>query len=139
MGYIDVAAVRYQLPDGRTLFSDVTFRVGQGAKAALIGANGSGKTTLLRIIAGDIAVQQGAITRSGGLGVMRQFVGSVRDATTVQEFLVSLAPDAVRDAWEGLEAAEIVLMERDDEKTQLAYAHALTHWGDAGGYDAEVL
>jgi ATPase subunit of ABC transporter with duplicated ATPase domains len=139
VGYIDVAAVRHQLPDGRTLFSDVSFRVGQGAKAALIGANGTGKTTLLRIIAGDIAVRQGAITRSGGLGVMRQFIGSVRDATTVQEFLVSLAPAAVRDAWEELEAAEIVLMERDDEKTQLAYAHALTHWGDAGGYDAEVL
>jgi ATPase subunit of ABC transporter with duplicated ATPase domains len=139
VGYIDVAGVRYQLPDGRTLFSDVSFRVGQGAKAALIGANGTGKTTLLRIIAGDIAVEQGAITRSGGLGVMRQFIGSVRDATTVQEFLVSLSPDAIRDAWQDLEAAEIVLMERDDEKTQLAYAHALTHWGDVGGYDAQVL
>jgi ATPase subunit of ABC transporter with duplicated ATPase domains len=139
VGYVDVAGVRYQLPDGRTLFSDVSFRVGQGAKAALIGANGTGKTTLLRIIAGDIAVEQGAITRSGGLGVMRQFIGSVRDATTVQEFLVSLSPDAIRDAWQDLEAAEIVLMERDDEKTQLAYAHALTHWGDVGGYDAQVL
>jgi ATPase subunit of ABC transporter with duplicated ATPase domains len=70
---------------------------------------------------------------------MRQFIGSVRDATTVQEFLVQLAPDGIRDAWEGLEAAEIVLMERDDEKTQMAYATALAHWGDAGGYDAEVL
>jgi len=70
---------------------------------------------------------------------MRQFVGSVRDATTVQEFLIQLGTDRVRDAWQELEAAEIVLMERDDEKTQLAYAHALTHWGDAGGYDAEVL
>jgi ATPase subunit of ABC transporter with duplicated ATPase domains len=139
VGYIDVAGVRYQLPDGRTLLSDVSFRVGQGAKAALVGANGTGKTTLLRIIAGDVAAQQGAITRSGGLGVMRQFIGSVRDATTVQEFLVSLAPDAVRDAWAELEASEIVLMEREEEKTQLAYAHALTNWGDVGGYEAEVL
>src|SRR6266536_4111795 len=139
MGYIDVSGARHQLPDGRTLFDDVTFRVGEGAKAALVGANGTGKTTLLRVIAGDLALQKGTIARSGGLGVMRQFIGSVRDATTVQEFLVQLAPDAVRDAWPGLEAAEIVLMERDDEKTQLAYAHVLAHWGDAGGYDAEVL
>jgi ATPase subunit of ABC transporter with duplicated ATPase domains len=139
MGYIDVAGARHQLPDGRTLFDDVNFRVGEGAKAALVGANGTGKTTLLRIIAGDIAAQVGAITRSGGLGVMRQFIGSVRDATMVQEFLVQLAPERVRDAWEGLEAAEIVLMERDDQKTQMAYANALAHWGDAGGYDAEVL
>jgi ATPase subunit of ABC transporter with duplicated ATPase domains len=139
MGYIDVAGARHQLPDGRTLFDDVSFRVGEGAKAALVGANGTGKTTLLRVIAGDIPAQKGAIARSGGLGVMRQFIGSVRDATMVQEFLVQLAPERVRDAWEGLEAAEIVLMERDDEKTQLAYASALAQWGDAGGYDAEVL
>ena len=30
-------------------------------------------------------------------------------------------------------------VERDDETTQLAYAHGLASWGDAGGYDAEVL
>src|SRR5881628_3741846 len=29
-------------------------------------------------------------------------------------------------------------METDDERSQMAYAHALTEWGDAGGYDAEV-
>ena len=27
----------------------------------------------------------------------------------------------------------------ESEKSQLAYANALTHWGEAGGYDAEVL
>jgi ATPase subunit of ABC transporter with duplicated ATPase domains len=31
------------------------------------------------------------------------------------------------------------MMEHDDEKTQMAYAHALSDWGDAGGYEAEVL
>jgi len=70
---------------------------------------------------------------------MRQFIGSVRDATTVQEFLVQLAPPALRHAWDELQASELVLMDRDDEKAQLAYAGALAHWGDAGGYDAEVL
>ena len=139
VGYIDVAGVRHQLADGRVLLDGVSFRVGDGTKAALVGANGAGKTTLLRIIAGDVAAQTGTVARSGGLGVMRQFIGSVRDATTVQEFLVQLAPPRVRDAWDELEAAEIVLMERDDEKTQVAYAHALALWGDAGGYDAEVL
>ena len=139
MGYIDIAGVRHQLADGRVLLDGVSFRVGEGTKAALVGANGAGKTTLLRIIGGDMAAQAGSVARSGGLGVMRQFVGSVRDATTVQEFLVQLSPPRVHDAWDELEAAEIVLMERDDEKTQLAYAHALALWGDAGGYDAEVL
>ncbi|MCW2667713.1 MAG: ATPase component of transporter with duplicated ATPase domain, partial [Frankiales bacterium] len=31
------------------------------------------------------------------------------------------------------------MMETDDEKTQMRYAQALADWGDAGGYDAEVL
>ncbi|MCU1659243.1 MAG: ATPase component of transporter with duplicated ATPase domain, partial [Pseudonocardiales bacterium] len=139
MGYVDVVTLGHALPDGRVLLDGVSFRVGEGAKTALVGANGAGKTTLLRIIAGDLAPQTGSIARGGGLGVMRQFIGSVRDATTVQEFLISLAPDPVKDAWDRLEAAELVLMERDDERTQLDYAHALTHWGDAGGYDVEVL
>ena len=33
---------------------------------------------------------------------------------------------------------ERALMEHDDEKTQLAYAHALAEYTDAGGYDLEV-
>jgi ATPase subunit of ABC transporter with duplicated ATPase domains len=139
VGYLDVTGVRHVLPDGRMLLDDVSFRVGEGVKAALVGANGAGKTTLLRIVAGDVVPHSGAVTRSGGIGVMRQFIGSVRDSTTVQEFLVSLAPSTVRTAWTELDAAELALMEHDDERTQLAYAHALTAWGDAGGYDAQVL
>ncbi|HEX8079536.1 MAG TPA: ABC-F family ATP-binding cassette domain-containing protein [Jatrophihabitans sp.] len=139
MGYLDVQSIRHQLSDGRILLSDVSFRIGEGAKAALVGANGAGKTTLLRLIAGDLAPQSGAVARSGGMGVMRQFIGSVRDSTTVEEFLVGLAAPAVGQAWADLNAAELAMMTADDEKTQLRYAHALTNWGDAGGYDAQVL
>ena len=74
MGHVDVAGVRYELPDGRVLLDDVSFRVGEGAKVALVGANGAGKTTLLRIVTGDLVPHAGAVTRSGGLGVMRQMV-----------------------------------------------------------------
>ena len=75
VGHVDVAGVRYELPDGRVLLDDVSFRVGEGAKVALVGANGAGKTTLLRIITGELVPHAGAVTRSGGLGVMRQMVG----------------------------------------------------------------
>ena len=139
MGYVDVAKVSCVLPDGRVLFDEVSFRVGDGTKTALVGANGTGKTTLLRIIAGDLASAAGSIARTGGLGVMRQFIGSIRDDTDVRGLLLSLAAPGVREAGLALDAAELAMMEHDDEKTQLRYATALSDWGDAHGYDAEVV
>ena len=139
MGYVEAAGIRHVLPDGRTLLADASLRVGEGVKAALVGANGTGKTTLLRLIAGDETPQAGTVTRVGGVGVMRQFIGSVRDSSTVQDFLVGLSPVSIQQAWQALQDAELAMMERDDEPTQLAYAHAIAEWGEAGGYDAEVL
>jgi ATPase subunit of ABC transporter with duplicated ATPase domains len=138
MGYVDVQGVSYVLPDGRVLFADASFRVGEGSKTALVGANGTGKTTLLRIVAGDLTPSAGAVAKDGGLGVMRQFIGSIRDDTEVRDLLLDLAPPGVREAGRKLEAAELAMMERDDEKTQMRYAQALADWGDAHGYDAEV-
>jgi ATPase subunit of ABC transporter with duplicated ATPase domains len=143
MGHVDLNAVSYTLPDGRVLLDDITFRVGDGAKVALVGANGSGKTTLLRIIADDLTSHSGAVVRSGGLGVMRQFVTKGWAGTpapgNVRDLLLSVAPPRVRAAAAHLDAAEITMMEREDEATQLAYATALAEWADTGGYDAEVL
>jgi len=143
VGHVDVNGVSFALPDGRPLLDDVTFRVGDGVTAALVGPNGSGKTTLLRIVAGDLPAQEGAVTRAGGLGVMRQFVGKgtadLGERATVRDLLVSVAPDRVRVAATGLDAAELAIMERDDEPAQLRYAQALADWADAGGYDAETL
>ena len=137
VGHVEVAGVRYELPDGRVLLDDVSFRVGEGAKVALVGANGAGKTTLLRIITGDLAPHAGAVTRSGGLGVMRQMVG--RDSTSVAELLLSVAPPRVRAAAAEVERLELRLMDADDEKTQMAYASALGEFADAGGYEIEVV
>ena len=75
--------MRYELPDGRVLLDDVSFRVGDGAKVALVGANGAGKTTLLRIITGDLVPHAGVVTRTGGLGVMRQMVGLRMNETNI--------------------------------------------------------
>jgi len=136
---IDVNQVCFVLPDGRPLLDEVTFKVPDGCVAALIGPNGTGKTTLLRIVAQDEVAQSGSVTVSGSLGVMRQFVGSVRDRSSVRDLLVSVAPQAVRSAARALEAAELAMMEHDDEPTQLGYAQALADWADAGGYEAETL
>ncbi|MEO7351216.1 MAG: ATP-binding cassette domain-containing protein [Marmoricola sp.] len=137
MGHVEVAGVRYELPDGRVLLEDVSFRVGEGAKVALVGANGAGKTTLLRIITGDLTPHAGAVTRSGGLGVMRQMVGL--GSPTVAELLMSVSPARVRSAAAAVERLELKLMDVDDEPTQMAYATALAEFADAGGYEIEVV
>ncbi|MFZ4486082.1 MAG: ABC-F family ATP-binding cassette domain-containing protein [Candidatus Nanopelagicales bacterium] len=138
MSHIDVQRVTYSLSDGRVLLDDVTFRVPEGATAALVGANGAGKTTLMRMIAGDIDPEEGSIVASGGLTFMRQFIGQMTEGT-VRDLLVEMSPRRLRDAAAALDAAEALMMERDDEATQMAYAHAITDFADAGGYDAEVL
>ncbi|MFI0356917.1 ABC-F family ATP-binding cassette domain-containing protein [Actinomadura sp. 9N407] len=137
MGHVEVSRLTYALPDGRPLLDDVSFRIGEGVKAALVGPNGAGKTTLLRLIAGDLRAIDGVVTSTGGLGMMRQFIGSVRDGRSVHDLLLSVAPERVRTAAERLAAAERELA--DDERTQLAYAQAIADYGDAGGYDIEVV
>ena len=139
MGHLDVSRVSYALPDGTPLLDDVSFRVPAGGVVALVGANGAGKSTLLRLIAGEVPMQAGAVTTSGTIGVMPQFIGSVRDQSVVRDLLLATAPQRVREAAAAVDACELALMEADDEALQMRYARALAEWGDAGGYDIEVL
>lgn len=138
MGHVEAGHLEYYLPDGRALLDDVSFRVGDGASVALVGANGAGKTTLLRLIAGELAPHGGSVTVSGGLGVMPQFVGSVRDERTVRDLLVSVAQPRIRQAAKAVDEAEHAIMTVDDEAAQMAYAQALSDWAEARGYEAET-
>jgi ATPase subunit of ABC transporter with duplicated ATPase domains len=137
MGHIDVQHVTYSLPDGRVLLDDVSFRIGEGVKAALVGANGAGKTTLMKLIAGDIDAESGSIVTTGGMGVMRQFIGQGRDGT-VRDLLLSVSPPPLRSAAAEVDAVEELLMSTEDADIQMRYAQALADFADAGGYDAEV-
>ena len=133
MGHVAVNAVSYVLPDGCPLTVGVSLRVGEGAKVALIGPNGAGKTTLSRIISGDLSAAAGAVTRSGGLGIMRPFIGSLRDDPTVRDLLVSVAPASVRYAATGVGQAEMRVTEVAGGPPQMAYAHPPRTWGAVGG------
>lgn len=148
MGHVDVSHLEYYLPDGRVLFDDVSFRVGQGAVVALVGANGAGKTTLLQLVAGDLHPHGGTVTVDGDLGVMRQFIGTsgrgdqesgaLPASATVRQLLVSVSPAPIRRAAETLERAERHLARGNDEKAQVDFAQALADWGEAAGYEAEI-
>ncbi|MGW1357604.1 ABC-F family ATP-binding cassette domain-containing protein [Streptomyces chartreusis] len=139
MGHLEASHLEYYLPDGRVLLGNVSFRVGEGAVGALVGANGAGKTTLLRLLSGELKPHGGTVTSSGGVGVMRQFVGSVRDETTVRDLLVSVAPPRIQQAARAVDAAETLMMTVDDEAAQMKYAQALADWAEARGYEAETL
>ncbi|MDQ6695995.1 MAG: ATP-binding cassette domain-containing protein [Actinomycetota bacterium] len=141
MAHVEIDSIHFELPDGRVLLDGVSFRVGEGAKVALVGANGSGKTTLLRIIAGHLLPHGGTVSRSGGLGVMQQFVTETKSQgdLVVGDLLVAVAPPAVRTAARQLDVTELAMVTHETEKSQMRYARALSDWGDAGGYDNEVL
>ena len=138
MGYIDIAAVSYALPDGRPLLDEVSFRVGEGTTSALIGANGAGKSTLLRIIRGaagwseeqgGLKADDGAVSIDGGLGVMDQFVGHGSsgghgDASTVRDLLVSAGESFLPDP----EKAGVMSQFKHAELARIAGAgHWLQH------------
>jgi ATPase subunit of ABC transporter with duplicated ATPase domains len=70
---------------------------------------------------------------------MRQFIGMIGDDRTLYDLALELARPALRAAGERLHEAERAMHARGDERSQLRYANALAAWGEAGGYDAEVL
>jgi ATPase subunit of ABC transporter with duplicated ATPase domains len=139
MGHLEAGHLEYYLPDGRPLLGDVSFRVGEGAVVALVGANGAGKTTLLRLLSGELKPHDGTVSGSGGLGVMQQFVGSVRDERTVRDLLISVAQPRIRAAAQAVDAAEHLIMTVDDESAQMKYAQALSDWAEVQGYEAETV
>ena len=54
---------------GRTLFSDVTFKLERYDRLALVGENGAGKTTLLNIISGRESADEGQVLFAKGARV----------------------------------------------------------------------
>jgi ATPase subunit of ABC transporter with duplicated ATPase domains len=139
MGAVDVNGVACRTPDGVDLLRDVSFTVGDGHHVALVGANGAGKSTLFRVIAGDQAATAGSVRVDGRLRVMRQLVGWREQGRTVRDLLLDLSPTPLQRAHAELSRAEAAAHAEPGERTGMALARAHTVWGDAGGWDAEVL
>ena len=139
MAHIDLAHVSYRLEGGRDLIRDVSFRVAEGSRTALIGPNGGGKTTLLRLIAGELVPDEGTVSVSGELALMHQSIGRMSGALSVRALMTSAASAPVRAAAELLRTAEVEMGEHPSERTQMSFAQALSDWSDVGGYRAEAL
>jgi ATPase subunit of ABC transporter with duplicated ATPase domains len=149
VGHLQGSDVGFVLGDGRRLLRVVSFKVGAGERVALVGPNGTGKTTLTRVVADDVAPSEGTVAVTGSLGVMRQFIGSIRDDSTMADLLLSLASAKHRELAERVARTEAAMHDAtssasatsaaDAERQQMAYADAVIAWGDAGGYDLENL
>ncbi len=63
----------YRLPDGSSLFHDLTFSFGP-TRTGLVGRNGVGKTTLLEILAGLRSASAGSLTQAGRISYLPQRV-----------------------------------------------------------------
>lgn len=62
---LSVEQLRYNVPSGRTIFSDVSFQVAAGEILAILGPNGAGKSTLLNCVAGLLHPATGRICLAG--------------------------------------------------------------------------
>lgn len=78
--YLTLESVSYALPDGRTLFSQLSETFDQ-RPTGLVGRNGVGKTMLARLLAGQLEPTGGRCLRSGSVYYLAQQVSPPADAT----------------------------------------------------------
>ncbi len=73
---------------GKTIFTDLSWAIGERERIGLVGPNGAGKSSLLRVIAGESRIERGSVTRMGGitLGLLMQDItlldGTLWEAAT---------------------------------------------------------
>jgi len=68
MALIDLQGVTLAY-GGPPLLEDVRLRLERGERVALVGRNGTGKSTLLRLVAGEVAPEDGEVVRQPGCRV----------------------------------------------------------------------
>lgn len=85
--------VRVEFPT-KTVFTELSLGVDEGARIGIVGKNGDGKSTLLRVLAGEVEVDDGRVIRTRGVsvGVLGQTDG-LRDEDTVGRAVVGDRPE----------------------------------------------
>lgn len=73
---LTLESVSYVLPDGSTLFSDLSLHIDQ-RRTGLVGRNGVGKSVLGRLLAGQLAPSAGRCRRTGSVHYLPQHVSAL--------------------------------------------------------------
>ena len=99
---------------GEPLFSDITFRLGNGNRIGLIGKNGAGKSTLLKVISGEIEASSGQIAKEKdvNIGFLKQDLDFEFGRTVLEESY--LAFSEIIDIEKQLSFINTQLAERTD-------------------------
>ena len=84
--YIKADGLSFSYPGGARVLTDVTFTVGAGQVAGLIGENGSGKSTTLSLLAGQLRPDAGTLHLPERTRYLPQEV-SLRPDNTVQDLI----------------------------------------------------
>ncbi|MCZ4345260.1 ATP-binding cassette domain-containing protein [Devosia neptuniae] len=105
-----------------TLFSNLSFVIGDGDRVGLVAGNGRGKTSLLRAMAGQGALSEGDVVCSRGLrvGYVEQDMPATSMGLTLYEMVQAALPESERetDSWR----VDVVL---DEFETPEAMRHRL--------------
>ena len=85
--------VRVDFPT-KTVFTELSLGVDEGARIGIVGKNGDGKSTLLRVLVGEVEVDDGRVIRTRGVsvGILGQTDG-LADGDTVERAVVGDVPE----------------------------------------------
>lgn len=121
----------------RVLFSDVTFRLEENDRLALVGPNGAGKTTLLNIISGVDDADDGRVLFAKGatVGYLEQEAIEMQEQTIFEEVISSQTE--ILDAEKHLRKLEAGLGANPDETALAACGRARDAYEALGGYTLE--
>lgn len=123
---------------GRQLFQDVTFRLEEYERLALVGPNGAGKTTLLNIVAGLEDADEGRVLFAKGarVGYLEQEAIEMPDRDIFEEVLSSQVE--VLEAEQHLHRLEAALGDNPTEQQLAAAGRARDAYEVLGGYTIEA-
>ena len=123
---------------GRTLFEDVTFRLEEYERLALVGPNGAGKTTLLNVVSGQEDPDEGRVLFAKGarVGYLEQEAIEMEERPIFEEVMSSQVE--VLEAEQRLHRLEAQLGEDPTEAQLAAAGRARDAYEALGGYTIEA-
>jgi ATP-binding cassette subfamily F protein 3 len=136
---IDAENLRLSL-GGRSVFTDVSFRVSPGHRVCIAGRNGQGKSTLMKVILGLQSTERGTMRVGKGrsLGYLPQDLANEVDDLSVVEKLLASIPELDRLEREIAEVTDAMSANPEDESLLARYGRAQAAFEAMDGYAIEA-